>query len=916
MRERDIFIEALQKEGHAERQAYLAAECAGDPELRKRVEELLAEHQRAESFFLDVSPPGVNVTIDQPVVDRPGTQVGPYKLLQQIGEGGMGVVYMAEQSEPVERRVALKIIKPGMDTRQVIARFEAERQALAVMDHPNIAKVLDAGTTECGRPYFVMELVKGLPVTQYCDEQRLTPPERLELFLPICQAVQHAHQKGVIHRDLKPSNILVARYDDKAVPKVIDFGVAKAVSQRLTEKTMFTQYGQIVGTLEYMSPEQAQFNQLDVDTRSDIYSLGVLLYELLTGETPFDKQRLRTAAFDEMLRIIREEEPPRPSTRLSSSETLPSIATNRNMEPRKLSTLVRGELDWIVMKALEKDRGRRYETASAFAADVLHYLNDEAVVACPPSPGYRFRKFARRNRGAIVTASMVAASLIAGIVGTTWQAICATQERDRAVAAEERADREADRAGTAEREAREEAQRADHEAALAKTEAAIAKAVNEYLHNDLLGQANPVHEPNRDIKLRTVVDRAAERIKSRFADQPLVEAAIHSNFGGTYHNLGEYEKAHYHHQRAVQIRTAVLGRENEQTIRSMHNLIAVLGDQGSLDRAEKAYRELLEIERSVFGIRDEVTLTTMAGLGEALLRQNRPGEADLILRDALEVAEGALGADDPTTLVIMERLGKSAFRQGQFEEGENFFRKTLAGRQRSLGFEHPDTLNSMQHLGVAVRMQGRHEESEKFFRDAVEGLRRVVGPEHPLTLTAINSVGLNLIDRDGRYADAEMLFREALDAAQRALGPEHPATLQSITNLGVALAHQKRYAEAEKCWCKALDLRRTVSGVSHPDTVKVAENLVQLLDLRLETEEQLNQEQQASRAHTCRILGEVLEAQNRRNQAEDVLRRGLKIISRLDNAMPEASQAKSDGALLEAALKRIEGRQKPQPPLD
>ena len=343
----------------------------------------------------------------------------------------MGVVYMAEQKEPVKRRVALKIIKPGMDTRQVIARFEAERQALAMMDHPNIAKVLDAGATDSGRPYFVMELVNGISITQYCDEQHLTPKERLELFVPICQAVQHAHQKGIIHRDLKPSNVLVALYDDRPVPKVIDFGVAKATSQTLTEKTMFTQFGQIVGTLEYMSPEQAQRNQLDIDTRSDIYSLGVLLYELLTGDTPFDRQRLRSAAFDEMLRIIREEEPPKPSTKVSSSEALPSIAANRKIEPAKLSIRVRGELDWIVMKALEKDRGRRYETATSFAEDIQHYLNDEAVVACPPSARYRFRKFARRNKAALMTSTIIAGAMLLSVGSIGWSVRDQVARRER-----------------------------------------------------------------------------------------------------------------------------------------------------------------------------------------------------------------------------------------------------------------------------------------------------------------------------------------------------------------------------------------------------------------------------------------------------------------------------------------------------
>ena len=398
MDELDIFSAALGLATSAERDKFLDEACGENESLRNRIETLLRSSEEA-SRFMESPPSGVEgrPAIDQPLTEQPGDTIGHYNLLQQIGEGGMGVIYMAEQSEPVQRRVALKIIKPGMDTRQVIARFEAERQALAMMDHPNISKVFDAGTTDAGRPYFVMELVKGIPITQYCDEQNLTPRERLELFVPICQAVQHAHQKGIIHRDLKPSNILVARYDDKPVPTIIDFGVAKATGQRLTDKTMFTHYGQIVGTVEYMSPEQAQLNKFDVDTRSDVYSLGVLLYELLTGQTPFDNQRLRSAAFDEMLRVIREEDPLRPSIKLSSSENLPSIAANRGIEARKLSALIHGELDWIVMKALEKDRARRYETANGFAADIQRYLDDETVVACPPSAAYRFRKFARRE---------------------------------------------------------------------------------------------------------------------------------------------------------------------------------------------------------------------------------------------------------------------------------------------------------------------------------------------------------------------------------------------------------------------------------------------------------------------------------------------------------------------------------------
>jgi WD40 repeat protein/serine/threonine protein kinase len=415
MNEREIFTAARQLPDAAERDAFLDQVCAGDQELRRRIVTLLEEQAQLGSFLEHNNPPAS--TMDVPHHELPGTVIGPYKLLQQIGEGGMGVVWMAEQTQPVQRKVALKIIKAGMDTRQVIARFEAERQALALMDHPNIAKVLDAGATDTGRSYFVMELVKGTSIISYCDEHRLTPRERLELFLPVCQAIQHAHQKGIIHRDIKPSNVLVAPYDGKPVVKVIDFGVAKATGQRLTEKTLFTQLGAVVGTLEYMSPEQAELNNQDIDTRSDIYSLGVLLYQLLTGTTPLSRERLRQAAFTEMLRIIREEEPPKPSMRLSSTEELPSISAQRHTEPAKLTKLVRGELDWIVMKALEKDRSRRYETANGFAMDVQRYLADEAVLACPPSAWYRFRKFARRNKVTLATATIVAVAVLVALGG-------------------------------------------------------------------------------------------------------------------------------------------------------------------------------------------------------------------------------------------------------------------------------------------------------------------------------------------------------------------------------------------------------------------------------------------------------------------------------------------------------------------
>ena len=431
MNERDIFIEAIRNDDATGRQSFLDEACGDDRDLRQRVEVLVQAHARAGSFLEPVVPAftgSLDMSSERPDAAAPGTVIGAYKLLQQIGEGGMGMVYMAEQAAPVRRKVALKIIKPGMDTREVIARFEAERQALALMDHPNIARVFDGGATPAGRPYFVMELVRGVPITDYCDQNNLPVRERLELFVTVCHAVQHAHQKGIIHRDIKPSNVLVTLHDGRPVPKAIDFGVAKAIGQQLTDKTLFTQFQQMVGTPLYMSPEQAELTGLDIDTRGDIYSLGVLLYELLTGTTPFEERRMQQAALDEIRRMIREEDPPSPSSRFSTTagETQTAIAAHRRVDPRRLSRLVRGELDWIVMKALEKDRTRRYETANGFAADIVRYLSGEPVRACPPSATYRFRKFAGRNRATIASATVLAAALVLGTAISTWQAIRAT----------------------------------------------------------------------------------------------------------------------------------------------------------------------------------------------------------------------------------------------------------------------------------------------------------------------------------------------------------------------------------------------------------------------------------------------------------------------------------------------------------
>jgi serine/threonine protein kinase/Flp pilus assembly protein TadD len=441
MTERSLFLEALEITDPAERSAYLDRACAADPQLRDRVAQLLKAHDKP-GRFMERPALALVASAEGPVSERPGTVIGPYKLLEQIGEGGFGVVFMAEQHEPVRRKVALKVIKPGMDTRQVVARFEAERQALALMDHPHIAHILDAGQTASGRPYFVMELVRGTPITDFCDQSHLSVRQRLELFINVCQAVQHAHQKGIIHRDLKPTNVLVTLHDTVPVVKVIDFGIAKATGRQLTDKTLFTNFAQMIGTPMYMSPEQAQLSGLDIDTRTDIYTLGVLLYELLTGTTPFDRERLRTAAYDEIRRIIREEEPPRPSTRISTlGRAAQTVSANRQSDFKRLRQQFRGELDWIVMKALEKDRNRRYETVSALAADVQRFLNDEPVQACPPSWWYRFRKLARRNKRAFVMASALALAVLLGVIGLAASNILIRQEQARTQEEKERAEK-------------------------------------------------------------------------------------------------------------------------------------------------------------------------------------------------------------------------------------------------------------------------------------------------------------------------------------------------------------------------------------------------------------------------------------------------------------------------------------------
>jgi len=768
---RQIFLDAVEKHSPDEWPALLDAACGADTALRERVEALLKAHGQYNQLL---DGEGFVATINQPLSERPGSQIGPYKLLQQIGEGGMGVVYMAEQTQPVQRKVALKVIKAGMDTHQVVARFEAERQALAMMDHVNIARVLDAGATENGRPYFVMELVHGVPITKYCDDNHLTPRQRLELFVPVCQAIQHAHQKGIIHRDIKPSNVMVTLYDGKPVPKVIDFGVAKATEQKLTERTVFTQFGTMVGTLEYMSPEQAEMSALGIDTRSDIYSLGVLLYELLTGSTPLSSKRIRAAAYAEILRIIKEEEPPKPSTRLSDSgEALASISAQRHTEPAKLTKLVRGELDWIVMKTLEKDRNRRYETANDLAMDVQRFLSDDAVAACPPSVGYRFRKFARRNKVMLATTAAIAFSILGGIVGTTWQAIQATRERDRAVTAEGLAQERLMRAERAESRAKGEAQRAETEAERSRTEAAIAEAINRFLTNDLLAMARPMNEPNRDITLRVILDRAAEKIGERFADQPVVEAAVRHTIGYAYQGLGMPETAQRHFERAWKLRKESLGEEHPDSLRSLQEQGWVRLRQGYYQEAADIFFKTLEIRQRVFGEEHRDTQFAMDALGQSYLRLNRSTEAEHLFQKVFVVRRRVLGEEHVLTAESMSLLGWLYTNTKRYSEAEPLLFKALAIRQRDLGDENPNTLNSMNALAALYREQGNYGDAEAMLLKGLEIRRRVFGETHPGIVDSMSCLA-KLYSMQGNYTEAENWYVKALETGRLSLRQDHP----------------------------------------------------------------------------------------------------------------------------------------------
>ncbi|HEY3245228.1 MAG TPA: tetratricopeptide repeat protein [Phycisphaerae bacterium] len=982
----ELFHAALDRTEH-ERANFVESACGNDPPMRAALLELLAGHARVNSRFINPvaspthpdQPPEprcasgetdlvnaaaaaaalVTGTTPPTLTERPGTVIGRYKLLQEVGHGGFGTVFMAEQREPVVRKVALKVIKLGMDTRQVIARFEAERQALAMMDHPNIARVLDAGATDSGRPYFVMELVRGDPLTRFCDENCLSLRQRLELFSAVCHAVQHAHTKGLIHRDLKPSNVLVTMHDDKPVAKVIDFGIAKATHDRLTDKTLFTELRQFIGTPAYMSPEQAQLSGLDIDTRSDIYALGVLLYELLTGTTPFDSHKLLSAGYDEMRRIIREDEPPKPSTRISalSSATfsrdpprrgaLPSsgeqrgpqftrrggasrlnladatplvgsssldIAHQRHTDPGALCRSLRGDLDWIVMKCLEKDRTRRYPAASELAADIQRYLRDEPIVARPPSALYQLRKLTARHKALVAGMMTVLLVLIAGIMTTSWQAVTARRQRQIAERQRQIAEQQRDRANT---------------------EAVKAEEVARFLQ-DMLASVDPEVAGTRDTTLmREILEKAVKRVATELTGQPAVEGAVLTTIGNTYRSIGRYNDAEPHLVQALEIRGRVLGADHPDTIDSMLALATLYHAQCRLADLEALAETMVEVSSRVLGEQHVQTRCAMASLGEAYRFEGRYREAEPLLLGALQALRRDPGPADRRTLAAMVNLALLYQNQGRYPEAEPLFLEALEGMRRALGPDDPHTLIGMVNLGMLYRDQSRYAEAqplvaealelqarvlgethshtlatmadlaqlhaergefeaaEPLYRRALEGQRRQMGDQHPLAISVLIGIA-NSLRLSARYREAEPLYREALEAQRRMLGDEHPNTLSTTFDLAGVLADLTRYDEAVALYEQTLDPARRVLGDEHPHVLRHMSRLADIYaqrgdyaraePLQVKALELLRRsfgEEHVDTLASLNALALMYSGQQRYHEAESLLAKALPLYRRL-----------------------------------
>jgi serine/threonine protein kinase/tetratricopeptide (TPR) repeat protein len=719
----------------------------------------------------------------------PGGQIGPYKLISILGEGGMGIVYLAEQERPVKRRVALKVIKPGMDSASVLARFEAEQQALALLDHPNIARVFDAGTTETGRSYFVMEYVKGVPITEHCDRHRLSIDERLDLFLQVCQAVQYAHQKGIIHRDIKPSNLLVSLEGQLATTKVIDFGIAKAMVQPLTSRTLHTEIGQLIGTPEYMSPEQAEMTSQDIDTRSDIYSLGVVLYELMVGTLPLKREQLQSARPDHVGRVIRETEPKAPSRRLREfpPEQLTSMAQCRRVDSGILNRKLRGDLDWITLKAMERECIRRYASVGELIADIGRHMHCEPVVAGPPSTIYRLEKFVRRNKALVTGLATVLVVLIAGVVATSSFAILAERQRQ------------------------------------------TSQAVADFLTRDLLGLVDPNEARGSEVSVRYILDGASRNLEGKFVNEPRVEASIRQALGDTYVKLGEWRLARPHFERIIDIHRRCLGEEAPATLDAMAVLAWIYIAEVQFDQAERLTTRVWKIKHRVLGAKDPLTLASKLQLALVYMYWSKFDRAEPIMNEVLETSRRYLGETHEQTIGAMCGLASLYMFQKRMDEARALLAEALAIQERSGVGRQETTLSLTGSMAMLYAEQGRHEEAQAMAVKALKAARRAFGDEHLVTLDVLSTLGL-LYQKGGRGDEAVSLHVEALETSQRVFGEDYPLTIRAMDRLGTLYLNQGRYAEAEPLLLKYQRARRESLGADHPVTVMSIKTLIRLYE--------------------------------------------------------------------------------------
>jgi eukaryotic-like serine/threonine-protein kinase len=788
-----------------QRPEFLDAACGSDADLRAELNSLLLVGEDLSDEFLKSPLRGVLEREIGEIESASALAAGQifaqrFELVRKLGEGGMGQVWLAEQVAPVRRQVAVKLIKAGMYDEAVVQRFQSERQSLAIMDHPAIAKVFDAGTTPQGQPYLVMEYVPGLPINDYCDQHKLSIKDRLELFIHACEGVQHAHQKAIIHRDLKPSNILVIEVDGKPVPRIIDFGLAKTTAAQVSGE--FTQLGQFIGTPGYMSPEQVNLSARDIDTRTDVYTLGVVLYVLLTGLQPFETKRREKPSLEEWLRQLREEEPPNPSTKVSGDkDTSSATAEARRTEPKQLISQLRGDLDWITMKALERDRTRRYGTPSELAADLKRFLNHEPVIARPASTGYRLRKYIRRHRVAMSVGAGVLLVLLVFSVVQALQLRETTRERDHAKQERDRANQERDRA----------------------------TRIAAFMSN-MFKVPDPSEARGNSITAREILDRAANDIGKGLAQDPDVQSQMLHEMAGTYNNLGLYARAHELAQRALDARLSLHGTDDPKTLESMTQLGLILHMEGHDVDAEPLDRRALADERRVLGADDPLTLETADDLAMVLKPLGRFPEAEKLAREVVDLSGRRLGPESALTLRAQNHLASILFYEGHAADAEKVLRPALEVERRVWGSDHPETMKALAMLAISLHHENRFAEAESLYREVLAASGRVLGTEHPSTAIAMGNLA-SILGDEGHSPEALKLQRQALAIFSRTLGPDHPSTLMCELNLTRGLRGEGQLQEAEGMQRQILATEIRAHGAEYPDTLLAESELASTLFL-------------------------------------------------------------------------------------